>query len=79
MIKDGGLSFETQLKIDFLPPDNSSKKSWKNPWYSLYNYMYRIQIYKFYLNKQLIYQVSTISLAIYMNRIKNTWHFSCDI
>ena len=41
--------------------------------------MYRIQIYKFYLNKQLIYQVCTISLAIYMKRIKNTWQFSSDI
>ena len=26
MIKDGGLSFEFQLKIDFLPPKNGSKK-----------------------------------------------------
>ena len=25
MIKDGGLSFETQLKIEFLPPHNGSK------------------------------------------------------
>ena len=25
-MKDGGLSFETQLKIEFLPPNNSSKK-----------------------------------------------------
>ena len=27
MIKDGGLSFETQLKIEFLPLNNGSKKS----------------------------------------------------
>ena len=26
MVKDGGLSFETQLKIEFLPPNNSIKK-----------------------------------------------------
>ena len=26
MIKDGGLSFQTHLKIEFLPPNNSSKK-----------------------------------------------------
>ena len=26
MIKDGGLSFEIQLKIEFLPPINGSKK-----------------------------------------------------
>ena len=26
MIKDGGLSFETQLKIMFLPTNNGSKK-----------------------------------------------------
>ena len=26
MIKDGGLSFETQLKIEFLLPNNGSKK-----------------------------------------------------
>ena len=26
MIKDGGLSFEFQLNIDFLPPNNGSKK-----------------------------------------------------
>ena len=26
MIKDRGLSFETQLKIEFLPPHNGSKK-----------------------------------------------------
>ena len=26
MIKDGGLSFETQLEIEFLPPHNGSKK-----------------------------------------------------
>ena len=26
MIKDEGLSFETQLKIEFLPPNNGSKK-----------------------------------------------------
>ena len=26
MIKDGGLSFETQLKVEFLPPNNGSKK-----------------------------------------------------
>ena len=26
MIKDGGLSFETQLEIEFLPPHNDSKK-----------------------------------------------------
>ena len=30
MIKDGGPSFETQLKIEFLPPNNSSKKCLKN-------------------------------------------------
>ena len=30
MIKDGGgLSFETQLKIEFLPPNNGSKKCLK--------------------------------------------------
>ena len=26
MIKDGGLSFKTRLKIAFLPPNNDSKK-----------------------------------------------------
>ena len=26
MIKDGGLSFETQLKIEFLPPNKCSEK-----------------------------------------------------
>ena len=26
MIKDQGLSFETQLKIEFLPPNNGSNK-----------------------------------------------------
>ena len=26
MIKDKGLSFETQLKIEFLPPNNGRKK-----------------------------------------------------
>ena len=26
MIKDGGLSFKTQLKIEFLPPNNGGKK-----------------------------------------------------
>ena len=26
MIKDEGLSFETQLKIEFLPPNNGSNK-----------------------------------------------------
>ena len=26
MIKDRGLIFETQLKIEFLPPNNGSKK-----------------------------------------------------
>ena len=32
MIKDEGLSFETQLKIEFLPPNNGSKKKlWKTP------------------------------------------------
>ena len=31
MIKDGGLSFETQLKSEFLPLSNGSKNSWKNP------------------------------------------------
>ena len=31
MIKDGGLSFETQLKIEFLPPNNVSKKCLLNP------------------------------------------------
>ena len=31
MIKDGGLSFETQLKIVFLPPNNGSKNAEKNP------------------------------------------------
>ena len=30
MIKDEGLSFETQLKIEFLPPNNGSK-ALKNP------------------------------------------------
>ena len=29
MIKDGGLSFETQLKIGFLSPNNGSKKCWE--------------------------------------------------
>ena len=32
MIKDGGQSFETQLKIEFLVPNNGSKETWKNPW-----------------------------------------------
>ena len=31
MIKDEGLSFETQLKIEFLPPNNGSKKSFEKP------------------------------------------------
>ena len=26
MIKDGGLNFDTQSKIEFLPPNNGSKK-----------------------------------------------------
>ena len=26
MIRDGGLSFETQLKVEFLPLNNGSKK-----------------------------------------------------
>ena len=26
MVIDGGLSFETQLKIEFSPPNNGSKK-----------------------------------------------------
>ena len=30
MIKDGGLSFETQLKIELLPPNNGSINAWKN-------------------------------------------------
>ena len=30
MIKDGGLSFETQLKIEFLPLNNGSKKCLEN-------------------------------------------------
>ena len=32
MIKDGGLSFETQLKIELLPSNSGSKNAWKNPW-----------------------------------------------
>ena len=31
MIKDGGLSFETHLNIEFLPLTNGSKNAWKNP------------------------------------------------
>ena len=31
MIKDGGLSFETQLKIEFLPSITVIKNAWKNP------------------------------------------------
>ena len=31
MIKDGGLSFETQLKIELLPSNSGSKNAWKNP------------------------------------------------
>ena len=34
MIKDGGLSFETQLKIEVLPPNNGSINAWKNPCYN---------------------------------------------
>ena len=33
MIKDRGLSFETLLKIEFLPPHNGSKNVWKNSCY----------------------------------------------
>ena len=29
MIKEGGLSFKTQFKIEFLPPNNGSKKCLK--------------------------------------------------
>ena len=29
MVKDRGLNFETQLKIEFLPPHNGSKKCWE--------------------------------------------------
>ena len=34
MVKDGGLSFETQMKIEFLPPHNGSKKCLEKslPW-----------------------------------------------
>ena len=32
MIKDEGLSFETQLKVEFLPPSNWVKNAQKNPW-----------------------------------------------
>ena len=32
MIKDGGLNFETQLKIELIPSNNGSKNAWKNPW-----------------------------------------------
>ena len=35
MIKYGGLSFETQLKIEFLTPNNGSKKIFFN-WDSLH-------------------------------------------
>ena len=31
MIKDGGLSFETQFKIAILPPNNGSKKYLEKP------------------------------------------------
>ena len=31
MIKDGGLSFKTQLKSEFLPLNNGSKKCLENP------------------------------------------------
>ena len=31
MTKDGGLSFKTLLKTEFLPPNNGSKNAWKNP------------------------------------------------
>ena len=32
MIKDRGFSFEAQLKIEFLPLNNGSKKCLKNLW-----------------------------------------------
>ena len=32
MTKDEGLSFETQLKNEFLPSNNGSKDAWKNPY-----------------------------------------------
>ena len=35
MIKDEGLSFETQLKIEFLPPSNGSKKCLEKPMNSI--------------------------------------------
>ena len=31
MIRDRGLTCKTQLKIEFLPPNNDSKDAWKNP------------------------------------------------
>ena len=31
MIKDGGLNFETQLKIEILPQNNGSKKCLEKP------------------------------------------------
>ena len=31
MIKEGGLSFKTQFKIEFLQSNNGSKNAWKNP------------------------------------------------
>ena len=34
MVKDGGLSFETQLKIEFLSPNNGSKKCLEKPQYT---------------------------------------------
>ena len=37
MIKDGGLTFETQLKIKFLPPNKCSKKCLENPCWCKWN------------------------------------------
>ena len=34
MIKDEGLSFQTQLKIELSPPNDGSINVWKNPCYN---------------------------------------------
>ena len=38
MIKDGELSFETRLKIEFLPPNNGSKKCLEKSLYICFLY-----------------------------------------
>ena len=47
MIKDGGLSFETQLKIEFLPLNNSGKRCLEKSLRDSFSAMSHMEVYPY--------------------------------